>query len=266
MVHPTANQLTMSGLRYVVNDREYERLHDYLLKQAPRPVRKRAVAPDRYGQILAAGDEYHAATTRSALRVFLTVSAGLKSWELISSKLLSRGKDVKSSTKPKVAYLRSPAFRLAVSLSSILYLHRILHRFFLRLRLRLLAEKAEQLRKRYPYILKTLTSRYAPIIGASLAGLSLGIYPKEQLRVTIAIYVASRALEFLYNALDAEGYMKHKPSWLGSWCLFPLAQGQLLHAFVFDRDCFPKVSAKDFPCAKLQMLTEGIERPTVTSC
>lgn len=246
-----ADRLAVSGLRYAVNDREYELLHSYLLKRAPQLVKKSTIAPDRYDQILASGDEYHAATTRSALRVFLAVSGGLKSWELISSKLASRAQDVNLSTKPKVPYLRSPAFRLAASLSSILYFHRLFHRYFLRLRLRLLAEKAEHLRKRYPYILKTLTSRYAPAIGASLAGLSLGIYPKEQLRVTIAIYVASRALEFLYNALEAEGYMKHKPSWLGSWCLFPLAQGQLLHAFVFDRDCFPKVSARSFPCVKL---------------
>ena len=29
------------------------------------------------------------------------------------------------------------------------------------------------------------------------------------------------------------------PKWLGSWLLMPVACGQLLHAFVFDRDCFP---------------------------
>jgi hypothetical protein len=75
-----------------------------------------------------------------------------------------------------------------------------------------------------------------------MAGLALGMYPSEQLRVTIAIYTAARASETLYSGLEREGHMRSKPWWAGSWMLFPLAQGQLLHAFVFDRDCFPKVS------------------------
>jgi len=33
--------------------------------------------------------------------------------------------------------------------------------------------------------------------------------------------------------------MKNKPSWFGSWLLMPISCGQLLHAFVFDRDTFP---------------------------
>jgi hypothetical protein len=78
-------------------------------------------------------------------------------------------------------------------------------------------------------------------VGASLAGFALGIYPGDQLRITVAIYIGARALEMLYNALEGEGYMVKAPWWFGSWMLFPLAQGQLLHAFVFDRDCFPKV-------------------------
>jgi hypothetical protein len=49
----------------------------------------------------------------------------------------------------------------------------------------------------------------------------------------------TRALEFTYNNLESAGYTANKPSWLGSWLLMPLASGQLLHAFVFDRDCFP---------------------------
>jgi hypothetical protein len=125
--------------------------------------------------------------------------------------------------------------------SSILFLHRLLHRFFVRLRLRLLKERARQLCARYPKLFKGLTSQIAPALGASLAGLALGIYPGDQLRMTVAIYVAARALEVLYNALEINGYLGKMPWWFGSWILFPLAQGQLLHAFVFDRDCFPKV-------------------------
>lgn len=60
----------------------------------------------------------------------------------------------------------------------------------------------------------------------------------------MGIYVFTRALEFLYNHLEDEGYFRNKPNWVGSWMLMPVACGQLLHAFVFDRDCFPEAYAK----------------------
>ena len=144
--------------------------------------------------------------------------------------------------KIKTSLLKSPNFRLSLSLSSILLLHRLLFRFFSRLRANLLKRDAAPFRRRNPRISKSLTSRLAPAIGASLAGFALGVYPGDQLRVTIAIYLSTRSLEFAWNALDADGWFKDRPSWWGSWMLMPLATGQLLHAFVFDRDCFPAVS------------------------
>jgi hypothetical protein len=81
-----------------------------------------------------------------------------------------------------------------------------------------------------------------------LAGFALAVYPKDQLRVTISIYALSRAAEFAYNLAEDEGWIWGKegsgwerPWWWGSWLLFPMTSGQLLHAFVFDRDTFPKV-------------------------
>jgi hypothetical protein len=48
-------------------------------------------------------------------------------------------------------------------------------------------------------------------------------------------------LEVGYAAIEQSKLIKNnKPSWMGSWLLFALSQGQLLHAFVFDRDCFPE--------------------------
>lgn len=85
-------------------------------------------------------------------------------------------------------------------------------------------------------------------MGASLAGFALAVYPKDQLRVTISIYALSRAAEFAYNLAEDEGWIWGKegsrwerPWWWGSWLLFPFTSGQLLHAFAFDRDTFPKV-------------------------
>lgn len=146
-----------------------------------------------------------------------------------------------SRAKGRTSVFRSPNLRLSVSLSLILFLHRILFRFLTRLRSNLLSNDAAPFRRRNPGIARSLTSRLAPAVGASLAGFALGVYPADQLRATIAIYVATRAAEFAYNALDREGWFRNKPWWWGSWMLMPLATGQLLHAFVFDRDCFPKV-------------------------
>jgi hypothetical protein len=69
----------------------------------------------------------------------------------------------------------------------------------------------------------------------------LGLCPGDQLRMSIAIYTFTRALEFLYNRFEDDGWFRRKPWWVGSWMIMPVACGQLLHAFVFDRDCFPKV-------------------------
>jgi hypothetical protein len=145
-------------------------------------------------------------------------------------------------------------------LSTILLLYRLLFRFFTRLRSHLLDPSAAPFRVRNPRTAGALTSPYAPAVGASLAGLALGIYPAKQLRVSAAIYAAFRALEFGWNCAEEGGMiwgwekaggggangkgerMRARPWWWGSWMLQPFVFGQLLHAVVFDRDCFPKVS------------------------
>lgn len=156
----------------------------------------------------------------------------------------------KEKTQP---FYKSSTLRLSLSLSTILLLYRILFRFLNRLRAHLLDESAAPFRNRNPRTSQTLTSPYAPAIGASLAGLALGIYPAHQLRVSIAIYTIFRALEFSWNLCEGEGLVwgfkvkpggksavkRERPWWFGSWMLQPFAFGQLLHAVVFDRECFP---------------------------
>lgn len=123
----------------------------------------------------------------------------------------------------------------------VLLIHRILYRFFVRLRANLRTDDAKPFRERNPRFSQALTSKYAPVVGASLAGAALGICPQTKLRVTVAIYMATRSLEFLYNALNIKGYLKNKPWWFGSWLLMPISCAQLFHAFVFDRETMPKV-------------------------
>jgi hypothetical protein len=248
--------MTRNTLQYALSAREYELLHDFLVKRSPKAVQKRAHSLSKPSS----DHDYNPAAFRSALRVFLATASGLKSWELISERLLSTQRSRRQA--PKIAYIKSPSFRLALSLSSILFLHRVLFRFFVRLRSRLLSEKAADLRKRYPKLFNGITSKLGPAVGASLAGLALGIYQKDQLRVTMAIYVGARSLEFLYNAIEGDGYLKNMPWWWGSWLLFPLSQGQLLHAFVFDRDCFPSVSSSFHSSQKA---SADLTRPTAIS-
>lgn len=147
----------------------------------------------------------------------------------------------RASSKTREAFLRSPKYRLALSLSLVLLAHRILYRFFARLRANLRTEDAKPFRERNPRFSRALTSKYAPVLGASLAGAALGVCPQSKLRVTIAIYLATRSLEFLYNALNLKGYLKGKPWWFGSWLLMPISCAQLFHAFIFDRETIPKV-------------------------
>ena len=141
--------------------------------------------------------------------------------------------------QPQLPLWRSPNIRLSTSLALILLFHRLLRRFFVRIRTSLLGNEARSFRRRNPRISRSLTSKLAPAIGSSLAGFFLAVYPGDQLRVTIAIYIFTRALEFCYNYLEELGYFKNRPYWFGSWMIMPITCGQLLHAFIFDRDCYP---------------------------
>ncbi|PHH85319.1 hypothetical protein CDD83_595 [Cordyceps sp. RAO-2017] len=77
--------------------------------------------------------------------------------------------------------------------------------------------------------------------------MALAACPAGRLRVSVALFALFRALEFGWNAAEAGGLVwgvragrpRERPWWFGSWMLQPLAFGQLLHACVFDRDCFP---------------------------
>ncbi|PHH73170.1 hypothetical protein CDD80_4006 [Ophiocordyceps camponoti-rufipedis] len=221
-----------NALRYTVSAREYALLHRHVLSRA-RAVRRNVPGPASVERALAPkqgqgiGHDYNAKAVRHALRVFATAWLGL------------RGKRAASKT---------PAARLSLSLSAVLLIYRLLYRFLLRLRAQLLHSQAEPFRKRNPRVAAALTSTYAPAVGASLAGLALGGCPAQQLRVSIALWALFRALEFGWNACEADGLVwgskngkkRERPWWFGSWLLQPFSFGQLLHACVFDRDCFPE--------------------------
>lgn len=275
-----------NALRYTISAREYALLHKYVISRS-RVLRRRAPtvdsvtrmmegdgsgvrqdgkgkakgnatekgkgkAGDKPKEVATVVDDYNARAIRHALRVFVATGAGMKAWEAVSARFMGGKKEQPGGAKEQ----KPSALRLSLSLSSILLLYRLLFRFLTRLRVHLLDPSATPFRVRNPRTAATLTSPYAPAVGASLAGLALGVYPSQQLRVSVAIYTMFRALEFGWNCAEENGMvwgwekgvggrpdkMRARPAWWGSWMLQPFAFGQLLHAVVFDRDCFPAVS------------------------
>lgn len=57
-------------------------------------VRKRAPQPARYEKAVEETGDYNAAAIRASLRVFTATFAGLKVWDVVNAKVLSRGKPV----------------------------------------------------------------------------------------------------------------------------------------------------------------------------
>ncbi|KAI0855720.1 hypothetical protein F4860DRAFT_448462 [Xylaria cubensis] len=277
-----------NALRYTISAREYETLHKYVISRS-RVLRKRAPTVNTVEKYMngsdsnrrasvsrdaatkgkdkgkgkenaapgslaprggGSGDSYNARAIRHALRIFVATGIGAKAFEIILARV--KGQQESTSQKKQPFYKSSP-LRLSLSLSTILLLYRLLFRFFTRLRAHLLDHTAAPFRERNPRTSNTLTSPYAPAVGAGLAGLALGIYPAQQLRLTIMISVMFRALEFGWNMLEDDGSIwgfraraggkgvvkRERPWWFGSWLLQPLAMGQLLHATVFDRESSP---------------------------
>ncbi|KAK4162837.1 hypothetical protein QBC43DRAFT_214517 [Cladorrhinum sp. PSN259] len=282
----TTDPILRNALRYTISAREYATLHKYVISRS-KALKKRAPSVDvvqrimdgdvastqrgRAGSLVkgkgkakesrksakggagaVGADDYNARAIRHSIRVFLATATSMKVWNVLSARLLAKKNQGVANAGGKQPLHKSPTLRLSLSLSTILLLYRILFRFFTRLRLHLLDSSSTPFRVRNPKTASTLTSPYAPAVGASLAGLALGIYPAQKLRVTVAIYTLFRALEFGWNCAEDNGMvwgwdskglkgekMRARPWWWGSWMLQPFAFGQLLHAAVFDRDCFP---------------------------
>lgn len=223
----------------LLSDREYEFLRD-AVKDSITDDPRFQHSPVQRAKRLPVLENRNAAAFRAATRVYLGTNYGLKGAQALLSYLTSQRNPGKALTTPRPRKpLVADRRRFAASLAVLLFVHRFLYKTFSHLRLQLLHDKAKAIRNRWPRIYDLLTSKLTPGVAASLSGLALGICPKDQLRVTIAIYILVRAGELAYRGAEAAGYLVKKPKWIGSWMLYAIGQGQLLHAFVFDSDCFP---------------------------
>ncbi|KAJ6172226.1 hypothetical protein N7470_001293 [Penicillium chermesinum] len=224
-----------NAVRLCLSAKEYRVLQDFATKRVPA-LQGKLPSSLREDPAAFSRNRHNIAAFRASLRVFVGSSGVLKLAEIISNRV----QGVTTKKKDRTPLLRSPNFRLSISLSLLLLLHRLLYRFLVRLRSNLRTDDARPFRERNPRVSRALTSRYAPAVGASLAGFALGIAPQEQLRLTATIYTATRSLEFLFNTLDSKGWLDQRPWWFGSWLLMPVSCAQLFHAFIFDRETTPK--------------------------
>lgn len=79
-----------NALRYTVSARDYQHLHQYLISRSST-LRKRAPTVARFESIVRSEHDFNPAAVRASLRVFLASQAGLKLWDLISTRLFARG-------------------------------------------------------------------------------------------------------------------------------------------------------------------------------
>ena len=129
-----------------------------------------------------------------------------------------RNNRVKREVYPR---FHSPNSRTAVSIATMLFMHRMLSRFFTTLRSNLLLASAKTFRKRHPKTTKLLTSSLAPSFGASLAGIALAIHPEGERRLGIIVYILAKSLEYAFNLADAKGLVGKRP-WVSTHQIYYL--------------------------------------------
>lgn len=105
--------------------------------------------------------------------------------------------------------------RTSLAAAVVVLVHRLLFRFFARLRTNLLSPTAKEFRRKHPRTYKLLVNKYAPSVGAALSGAGLAIMPEGAKRVTITVYLLTRVLEYAYNGADLAGMIGERP-WVSS--------------------------------------------------
>ncbi|PWW75362.1 hypothetical protein C7212DRAFT_297275, partial [Tuber magnatum] len=244
-----AHRLLILALRHAVSPKDYAVLRRHILLKGPARLRAATPSKAQFDAVCyePGGDDYLPAASRAGLRVFLLSNVALNSWDVVVGRLARRRRKGGSNEWAKEAVeatarttlFGSANFFFSLSLSTLIVAHRLLYKFFFRLRENLLLPQARAFRLRHPRVAKLFLSSLSPSIGSALAGLALLIHPAGDRRATVSAWAFVKALEFCYNRLEDEGWFQNKPWWLSSWMLFPIASGQLLYTLVFDRDCFP---------------------------
>lgn len=82
--------------------------------------------------------------------------------------------------------------------------------------------------------------RYAPATLAGIAsGYAISFLPKD-VRVYTSLYLTTKALEYVYNALADRSYFEWKSNIYGSWLVFPFSMAQLVPSLVQHPESCPR--------------------------
>jgi hypothetical protein len=239
----SSRSLAIFLLRFLISKNEYERLECILSPYTPQSIRPHLPSTADFDQrprsrnkklgiveaAVGSRDEYLPATVRQGTRVFAGTYIATTLVDVVLIGIIKKHgypSTLTNKSREKIlANLRNKrSYQTALATSVTISLYRTLLRIF--------------------SVQTALKSVSPSFLAGLLAGLALALHPADTRRVTITIYILTRTLEFCYNLLDDKGYLpREKPWWFGSWLIFPLSSAQLLHAFVFDRDCFPQVSS-----------------------
>ena len=218
-----ARRLLILSLRYAISPKEYAVLRRRILLKGPGSLRAAAPSKAQFDAVCyePGRDDYLPAASRAGLRVFLLTYIVLNSWDIVVGRLAKgRRKGVVDSWAKKAIGTpatgrttppKSPNLLFSLSLSTMVVAHRLLYKFFFRLRGNLLLPQARTFRLRHPKVARLFLSRLSPSIGSALAGLALLIYPAGDRRTTVSAWTFVKALEFCYNRLEDEGWFRNKP-------------------------------------------------------
>lgn len=180
-------------------------------------------------------DDYLPAASRAGLRALVVGHTLLTVGEKIGEKVAERRSGVKAVKKVGGAagWRNNGKFRSSLALAVLIVVHRVLYRFFHRLRTNLSLPQAKEFRQRYPRAAKVFLSPLCPSLMASLSGVALGIAPEGDMRVTAAVYTLVKAAEYWYNRLEELGWFQGR-RWVST--LLPSA-ARLDPPYTYTNDC-----------------------------
>ncbi|KAJ5666233.1 uncharacterized protein N7477_008681 [Penicillium maclennaniae] len=240
----TVHPIVRNALRISLSVKEYQTLHEVAVKRAPS-LKDKLPSPSHYESMANPKNRHTEAALRTSLRVLVGSSVAMKLVEVVMKRIRGDTKQIpanatslqREDSQPAAPKPHLPPFGLYVTPAPLSPTPISLLR---QTPCKSPHRGCEALQERNPRVSRALTSRFAPAVGASLAGFALAITRQEQLRLTAAIYWSTRSLEFLFNMMDEKGWLAQRPWWFGSWLLMPISCAQLFHAFVFDRETTPK--------------------------
>ncbi|GAA97354.1 uncharacterized protein L969DRAFT_49223 [Mixia osmundae IAM 14324] len=247
-------------LDYILTPGEAQQLTHFIAARGHQPTLLKSLSsePTEHDEVPFKTDDDYAlarvlpAVSRRTLRIFAFVFAATSVTENALTIALKRRWP---TFKP------ASAMRLALFVASYSAVYRLSLRYLLVALPKLVARRYPRMRgasvsrdserrttKRSLYsrgMLRLLSSPYLPpALAGLLAGPTILLDASGQRRITVVLYALTRSIQAAYDGMIQSEWLpatlrERRLLW-GGHILFALCNAQLLHAFVFHPDCFPK--------------------------